>query len=200
MCPTDVDARQKAANEIFEISMGYDQGVSLRGSIDRSALDGFLINADFQRLLKMLNDDDENIRRRIVLALGQWGNDDTATRLIDHFRKAPELSQTVRVAFATALKTIGGERAVRALTGIACNDPAVAVRIAALSSLEELAAGGWVDWLEKQPPGPPRSEHRPYVTEAIGSLSDISHDDNQPDFLRDKAKDTMAYLAAYEAR
>jgi hypothetical protein len=178
-------SKRQAALALLDLGIRERGNIGPRGTIHESAPVRLPVK-QYSAFLGCANDADTETRRRIALALGEWGDTTAVTVLSGKF--LDEHSEEVRVADVVAAKTIGGREAIAFLTNIACQDESEAVRLVALVGVEELAAGGWADLADREPLPPPARKPDPELSSFIATLNGLSLDRTVPAYLRDRAR------------
>jgi len=169
-------ANPNRLEELFEVLRGSGQAArreavrELRETGERRGGRGTAIQAaaqpipakDFDTLLAAADDERWEVRRDVVLAVGELGGEGAVEVLERLARTDPEWR--VREAVAEALGRIGGPRAVESLALVARTDPHPRPAEAACRGLARLAIAAWPRELG---PGSPRAAGAPRTRGAI---------------------------------
>ncbi|HTA15837.1 MAG TPA: HEAT repeat domain-containing protein [Solirubrobacteraceae bacterium] len=201
---SDVEHRRAAAGELRDLGFARRQNLEKRGTITEAA-ESDLPEHELEVLHTALEDQDPEVRRFTILAIGDLGDASSVPALLEHLQTdEPE----IKLAAIDSLGDIGGVEGVAALSSLACdNEEDGDVRLAALTGLEELAAKQITSGPDRRfdPPSDLPSavqvledpdETDAATAELARAVGAIEADTGAEDLLRLKAADVRAYLAS----
>lgn len=166
-----------------------------RGSLDSAAPSILGQSSYYLSLLAALSDSDPSVRENVIVALGEWGDDQAARVLIKHL-PAFVSDEHLIAACILALKLIGGPSSTEALLQIAeTTSIAIGTRLLAISSLEEIVVGGFDDYCDRAPNPIPKTDDPNLSTKRIADrLRSLVRSSNTP-YLAHKASRIASILA-----
>jgi hypothetical protein len=196
-----VEHRRAAASELRDLGFARRQNLEKRGTIAEAAASK-LPEHELKVLHAALEDEDPDVRRFAILAIGDLGDASSVPALLEHLQ-ADELE--IKFAAIDSLGDIGGIEGVAALSSLASdNDEDRDVRFAALTEIEELAAKQITSGPDRRfdPPSDLHAAVKRLETpdtataELAHAVRAIEADTDAEDLLRLKAADVRAYLAS----